>query len=378
MGGVPSTAGLALNRTGPVEARFDAIRPSTLHCKVNPVKRPNLLVACLALALPVVAISQGALAAGRQAPSERGELVRQIVLKWGGHVQEAYRADVRNWANGMTPVFAKASLDSLRRAAEARTFDQMNNELLAKSGTPGAVPAGVAKTLPDAAAKVFGDADKDLVFVPITPCRIIDTRVAGGAIAANTTRNFDVTAVSSYSFQGGDASDCGGAGSAGSFAAAAINFTVVTPSAAGYITAFPYLTTQPTASTVNYTAGSVVANFAVVKLDQGASANELSVYSFAQTHLVADIVGYYRNPGTLAFECVDSGQTISDVTAGSTNNTNAPACPTGYTQTATNCQSSTWQMPFVYFSGGTCSAQNNSSGTAQLRASRTCCRARYN
>lgn len=173
-GAVPSTADLALNRTRPVEVRLDAIRPSALHSKVNPVERPNLLVACLALALPLVAISQDALAAGTQSRSERGKLVRQIVLKWGGYVRRAYRADVRNWANGMTPVFTKASLDSLRRIADARTFDQRNNELLARSGTPDAVPAGVAKTLPDTAAKLFGDADKDLIFVPITPCRIID------------------------------------------------------------------------------------------------------------------------------------------------------------------------------------------------------------
>jgi hypothetical protein len=225
---------------------------------------------------------------------------------------------------------------------------------------------------------VFGDADKDLIFVPITPCRIIDTRVAGGVIAANTVRSFDVTAAASYAAQGGDASDCNGAGSAGSFAAAAINFTVVTPGAAGYITAFPFGTTQPLAATVNYTAGDIRGNFAVVKLDQSAAALELSVYSFAQTHLVADIVGYYRNPGTPVFECVDSGLTTDTVPSGATRNTTAPACPGGYIQTATNCQSSTWQMPFVYFAGGTCSAQNNSLGDAQLKASRTCCRARYN
>lgn len=77
---------------------------------------------------------------------------------------------------------------------------------------------------------------------------------------------------------------------------------------------------------------------------------------------------------TAALQCVDSGQTVDNVSAGATRNTTAPACPVGYTQTATNCESSTWQMPFVYFSDGVCSAQNNSSGTAQLRASRTCCR----
>jgi len=344
------------------------------------VKSPNLLAACLALALPLVAMSQDALAAGRQASSERGDLVRQIVLKWGGHVQEAYRTDVRRWADSMGPVFAKSSIDALRRAADARTFDQMNNELLVGGGKPGGSLSLLAASAADGKTigKVLGDAATDLIYVPITPCRIIDTRVAGGAIAANTTRNFDVTAVSNYSFQGGDASNCNGAGAAGSFAAAAINFTVVTPSAAGYITAFPYLTTQPLAATVNYTAGDIRGNFAVVKLDQGASADELSVYSFAQTHLVADIVGYYRNPGAPTLECVNSGETIENVAAGSTRNTTAPSCPATYTQTGTNCESSTWQMPFVYFSDGICSAQNNSAGTAQLRASRTCCRPKFN
>ncbi len=342
------------------------------------MKAPNLLAACLALALPALFISQDAFAAGNNAASERGELVRQIVLKWGGHVQEAYHADVGKWAKGMVPVFAKASMGSLRRAVDARTFDQMNNELLVQGNTPGGIPAGTSKTLSTAANKVLGDIATDLIFVPITPCRIIDTRVAGGAIAANTVRDFDVTAVSSYSFQGGDASNCGGAGAAGSFAAAAINFTVVTPSAAGYITAFPYSTTQPLAATVNYTAGDIRGNFAVVKLDQGSAANELSVYSFAQTHLVADIVGYYRNPGTPTLECVDTANTTVSVAAGGTTNVTAPACAAGYTQTATNCEASSWQMPFVYTHNGVCSAQNNGASAADIRASRTCCRPKFN
>ncbi|MBL8263769.1 MAG: hypothetical protein JNM58_15225 [Xanthomonadaceae bacterium] len=338
------------------------------------MKKTALFAASLVMAASAFSLCTDAAAAGGKSRSERGQLVHQIVMKWGGHVQEAYRTDVRGWARDMGPLFARAPVAALRQAAEAHTFDQMNNMLL--TSVPGSQAKSVSIAEATSGDKLFGDADKDLIFVPITPCRIIDTRVAGGAIAANTTRNFDVTAVSNYTFQGGDASNCNGAGAAGSFAAAAINFTVVTPSAAGYITAFPYLAAQPLAATVNYTAGDIRGNYAVVKLDQGASADELSVYTFAQTHLVADIVGYYRNPGPLLFECVNSGETIDSVNAGATKNTVAPTCPISYTPTATNCESSTWQMPFVYFSDGTCSAQNNSSGTAQLRASRTCCRAR--
>ncbi|TXH69107.1 MAG: hypothetical protein E6Q88_09540 [Lysobacteraceae bacterium] len=343
------------------------------------------LTTALLLSAPILLSSTAAGAAGPEASysrTQRGELVHQIVKRWGAHVQEAYGTDVHRWAMEMVPVFAKTPMLALRNAADANDFDAMNNALLSGAApslaASDAVPGGLAAAKPRVSAKVLGDADKDLIFVPITPCRIIDTRIAGGAIAANTTRSFDVTAVSNYSFQGGDASDCNGVGSAGSFAAAAINFTVVTPGAAGYITAFPFGTTQPLAATVNYVAGDIRGNFAVVKLDQGASANELSVYSFAQTHLVADIVGYYRNPGAPTLECVSSGDTTDTVAAGATRNTVAPACPATYTQTATNCESSTWQMPFVYFADGICSAQNNSSGSAQLRASRTCCRPKFN
>lgn len=339
------------------------------------MKTIRLLTLGLLIAAPTLFAGMHAVAAQAASGSERAQLTRQIVLKWGGHVQKVNRANVRNWAREMVPLFANVPLDNLKRAAGATSFDQMNSELLVSGNVPGA-GAGRTLTPSEIAPKLFGDADKDLIFVPITPCRIIDTRVSGGVIAANTTRNFDVTSTSSYAGQGGSATDCNGAGNAGSYAAAAINFVAITPSSGGYITAFPYLATQPTASTLNYTAGAVVANFAIVRLDQTAAAEEMSVYSFAQTHLVADIVGYYRNPGPLVFECVNSGETIESVNAGATRNTVAPTCPLGYTQTATNCESSTWQMPFVYFSDGTCSAQNNSSGTAQLRASRTCCRTR--
>lgn len=340
------------------------------------MKAQNLFAACLALALPALVIGQDAIAAGTSARTERGELVRRIVLKWGGHVQEAYKADVGRWAGNMGPVFAKSSIEALRRAADARTFDQMNNELLVSGGKPGGSPSQLAAPAANGTriAKALGDAATDLVYVPVTPCRILDTRVSGTPIAANGTLNVDVTAVSSYSFQGGDASNCGGVGAAGSFAAAAINFTVVTPSAAGYITAYPYLVTRPLAATVNYTAGDIRGNFAVVQLDQGASASELTIYSFAQTHVVADIVGYYINPAATALQCQDTGNTVSNVAAGSTANVTAPACPTGYTQTATNCETGSWQMPIVFSHGGTCSAQNNSAVAAELRASRTCCR----
>lgn len=324
----------------------------------------TITLSALAAALLVAAAGTVATAAQKDY-GPRGELVYDIVKTWGPHVQEAYRMDPRRWAQNMRSAFAKADMAALQRAADARTFHAMNSALLG--------PAASKKSS-GISPKSLGDVAEDLVLVPIAPCRIIDTRVAGGAIAANTTRDFDVSVTGSYSFQGGEANDCNGAGSAGSYAAAVINFTVVTPTAAGYVTAFPLGTTQPLAATVNYTAGDIRGNLAVVKLDQGASANELSVYTFAQTHLVADIVGYFINPEPTALSCVDTAKTIVNTAAGATANVVAPACAAGYTATATNCEAGSWDAPFVYQGNGICSARNNGGSATDIRAYRTCCR----
>ena len=315
-------------------------------------KNRLLIVGALACALPLVAIVSAASAANKER-SPRGQLVHQIVMKWGNHVQEAYRLNVGEWASDMVPVFAKSDLDTLRRAASAPTFDSMNDAFLvddrgntAHTNLLKAVNAGAANA-GEVPTKLLGEPTNDLVFVPITPCRIIDTRLAGGQIAANTVRHFDVTAVSDYAFQGGDASNCNGAGAAGSFAAAAINFTVVTPATAGYITAFPFLGTQPVAATVNYAAGAIVGNYAVVKLDQGASANELSVYSFAQTHLVADLVGYYINPQLGVLDCQETVSSNITVNANSTGTGSSPACAAGYTIVSGGCTMSTFEGRIV-------------------------------
>ncbi len=336
----------------------------------------SLLAAALAFVLPVFSLCATAGTGGQKAPrTDRGELVHRIVMKWGGHVREAYRTDVHAWAMNMVPVFARVSLPTLRRAAEAATFERMNDALI-QTGAGSDAPVASLPTASDVSQKAFGDNDRDLLFVPVTPCRILDTRLAGGAIAANTTRGFDVTAVADYSFQGGAASNCGGVGSAGSFAAAAINFTVVTPSGGGYITAFPFGASQPVAATVNYSAGDIRGNFAVVRLDQGPSTNEMSVYTFAQTHLVADIVGYFINPGPLIFECLETAEASVTIAAGASDDAFAPGCDPGYTSTGTNCRSTSYLVPFVWIANGACSARNNSGSSATIRATRTCCRAR--
>lgn len=323
----------------------------------------NKLILAAGLFALAPLLSQPADAAGRGA---RGELVYQVVKKWGPYVQEAYRADIGTWAQQMGPTFAKAPLSALQSAADASNFDAMTSALL---GAPTASKAGA-----DISPNSLGDAATDLVFVPISPCRLFDTRLAGGAIAANTVRSFDVTAVSDYSFQGGAASNCNGVGAAGSFAAAVINFTTVTPAGAGYITAFPFGTTQPLAATVNYAGGDIRGNVATVALDQGASANELSVYTFAQTHLVGDIIGYFINPQATALECVEVESADTNINAGASANVFAPACAAGYTQVEVQCRPSTFSMRQAGSWTSHCNMINEGASAATAKAASRCCR----
>jgi hypothetical protein len=312
--------------------------------------------------------------------SLRAQWVYRIVAKWGAHVQEAYRTDPRRWADSMAQVFAKASPDALKSAAEARTFSGMNDALLARTNPAALQPT--AASAPNGAgskriaARSLGDPDRDLVYVPVTPCRILDTRVAGGPIPANSFRDFDVTDVIRYAPQGGDTSNCN-VGDKGSFAAAAINFTVVTPSAAGYITAFPYLASQPTAATINYVAGDIRNGLAITRLDQSAATYEFSVYSFAQTHLVADIVGYFREPEATALECMNLASPLYNVAGGGAIAGTSPSCPVGYTAVSGSC----YNIQVLYLTASytadtshSCSYYNNFSNTRSFYAYVRCCR----
>jgi hypothetical protein len=140
----------------------------------------------------------------------------------------------------------------------------------------------------------------DLVYTPVTPCRILDTRNAGadtGALAAGSIRGF-LGWNGSYTVQGGANTDCGLPFTTDN-AALVVNFTTVSPSTGGYITAFPANAPQPLAATLNFSAGEVKGNNAFLKLNQTSGQVDFNVYSTSTTHLVADVVGYYAKPVAL-------------------------------------------------------------------------------
>jgi len=145
----------------------------------------------------------------------------------------------------------------------------------------------------------LGDSQADLVYTPVTPCRIIDTRIAGGTIAAGTTRSFLVTGTN-YSAQGGRATGCGVP--FGPTTAAVVNFVAVNPGGAGNLRVTPFGSAMPNASIINFSAGVNLANGLVVATCNPSSAtctSDITIQAdVSATQLVADVEGYFQRVTT--------------------------------------------------------------------------------
>jgi hypothetical protein len=323
------------------------------------------------------------ISAGKASPQERGVLTRKFVTKWGAYVQRIYGVPVGVWSKRMVPNFVSADASNFRNALKRDTFEGAMAELagtghrlsdsqaidrLAKLA-PGASASG-----PDIVVAKFGDLNQDLVYTPVQPCRILDTRsTAAGAIPAGTTRSFVAINASNFTSQGGSATNCGTLNL--SATAVALNFTAVPIGAGGHATVFPFGTAQPNTASVNYPATQPINNAIIARIPNPLSSFDFTVYTTSTTHYVADIVGYFAPPLATALQCVETDNDNLDIAGnGGTGNAVAPACAAGYTQTSTNCETTSWMMPIVFFQNGTCSARNGDTATRTLRASRTCCR----
>ena len=325
------------------------------------------------------AISSGVSAS----PKERGQLTRQFVTKWGAYMQRIYGVPVGVWANRMVPNFVNADAANFRKALTRDTFEgamaELNGtghrlgdeEIITSLASPGAATDG---SKPRIVARMLGSLTSDLVYTPLEPCRIVDTRnTAAGPIAAGASRSFIAVSNSNFSSQGGSATNCGTSGVSPS--AVAIIFTAIPIATFGIATVFPFGSPQPAIASVNYSATQPINNTLIAKIPNPLSSFDFTVFSTSSTHYTATIVGYYAPPVATALQCVETDNTNLPITAnGGTGNAVAPVCATGYTQTATNCETTSWLMPIVFVQSGTCSARNGDSVAKTLRASRTCCR----
>jgi hypothetical protein len=116
-------------------------------------------------------------------------------------------------------------------------------------------------------------------FQGTTPSRVLDTRLTRNSLATMVERRLRVG---------------GGGGVPPNAAAAAVNLTVVNPSQAGYVVAYPCGQTTDS-STVTFRAGETVANLAFVAL----AAGDLCVVSSVATDIIVDSFGWTNSNNEL-------------------------------------------------------------------------------
>lgn len=120
-----------------------------------------------------------------------------------------------------------------------------------------------------------------LDFYTIQPCRIFDSRLIPAPLLSGVARIIPVTGV------------CGIPAGARAVSA---NVTVITPTGAGFATLYPGNYPQPSASTVNFAAGSIRANHEVLPLSTDGAGTLAALTSIAgngSLHMAIDVSGYF-------------------------------------------------------------------------------------
>jgi hypothetical protein len=123
-----------------------------------------------------------------------------------------------------------------------------------------------------------------LAFFPVTPCRLVDTRLAPGplgapALAANVPRTFPILS-----------GPCNLPATAQAYS---MNFTAVPQGPLGFLTTWPADQPQPLVSTLNANLGGITANAAIVP---AAANGDISVFVSNPSDVVIDINGYFAPP----------------------------------------------------------------------------------
>jgi hypothetical protein len=186
--------------------------------------------------------------------------------------------------------------------------------------------------------KALGSSLNDLTYTSMTPCRIFDSRPGSGVQGAGTGPLQAGTVVA--------IDVAGGAASCGLpfpyTKAAILNFTIVTPSGAGDLRAWPWASSNPPApntAVINYAnvPGLAIANGLVMptcnSFVSGSCTHDLFLRpDVSSAHLVIDVFGYMSVAAATALDC-NRYSTAFSAPIGTQFSVTSPDCPAAYNLT---------------------------------------------
>lgn len=176
------------------------------------------------------------------------------------------------------------------------------------ASSPGVAAAGANTAVASAPAEPNGNANPDadvtpafqtpgriseMTFVPVNPCKLVDTRFGGGAFSNGETRSYNARGTGSLAGQGGSSTGCGIPGNA---AALQVTVAAVNPTGPGYLQLNAADQTSPGISWLNYVKGVGSSVGAMVNLSQpGLKAFKVRNVG-AKTDVAVLVAGYYIAP----------------------------------------------------------------------------------
>ncbi len=140
-------------------------------------------------------------------------------------------------------------------------------------------------------------------YVPMTPVRLLDTRY-DTPLSETTVDGID-QGTGAFPPHGEFDLEIGGrAGIPATIGAAVLNVTAVTPPGTGYVTAWPFATSQPLASNLNLNPSLTIPNLVIAGVGSRTGNSAASLYngSATATHLIADVQGYF--PATSSYSAL--------------------------------------------------------------------------
>jgi hypothetical protein len=326
-------------------------------------------------------------------------LIERIIDRWTP-VSSELKQDVAIWRAQFRAVLDKSSMETLQ------TIDGMpaksegpNHTLVQAYGyafrlAAANAGAALAKSAAGQATLKLGSATSDLVYVPITPCRAVDTRIVGGPINFQTQRDFFFYSDGANGFagQGGDAGPLGTTCPSTVFAggtppaAAAATVTAVNTTAAGNFVVWGGgpASSAPTISALNWDqAGQVIANTTIIPggLRAGGNLDFTVRYNgpSGSSNVVVDIVGYFIENTATALDCTTNAASVSIPSQFGVDTPLAyPGCPAGYTRTGGFCNggggTGTNGVYLIETGPATCTWRNTSGAAQTGNAVSQCCR----
>ena len=190
-------------------------------------------------------------------------------------------------------------------------------------------------------------AGEDLIYVAVEPCRIVDTRIVGGAISADTSRVFLASGNSSeLAAQGGTADCLNPKGSTRPLAVSAYVLAVPpdASSTGGVLTAFPAGQPNPpvgTGSTVNFAAQQIIGNTTTITLCDTCARDFAILARDTNQQVIVDVQGYFfpaGGPGNCSADMVAVGSLCVDkYEASLVDASGTPTTPAACNADGSNC-----------------------------------------